>query len=413
MVHRLHRQQHVAWPFVRNNLDLFSPPRDLARALVDIPSPSHQEAGIADAVEAALRALADAPVAADSDDEPGAAPHAASNANPAIEVARFGNTVCARTNRGLGSRVVLAGHIDTVPIADNVPSRIEEGPEGPVMWGCGSVDMKSGMAVYLNAFARLASSPALRHDLTVIAYEGEEVATEFNGLGHLQRDHPEWLRGDLALLGEPSGSIIEAGCQGSIRLRITAHGTRAHSARSWLGRNAAHDLAPLMQKVAQYEPREINIDGCTYREGLNIVHLESGVATNTIPDVAWMFVNFRFAPDRSVDEAMAHVLEVLGVEIGGECAPGHITVEIDDAAGAALPGLGQPAARALVDAVGGRVRAKYGWTDVARFSELGVPAVNFGPGDPGYAHKKDEQCPLAEIDKVSSALIDYLSAQAD
>nr|WP_276537614.1 succinyl-diaminopimelate desuccinylase [Corynebacterium phoceense] len=365
-------------------------PVELTAALVDIPSPSHHEEAIADAVEEALRML-----------------------RAPIEVERYGNTVCARTNRGLASRVVLAGHIDTVPIADNVPHHMEGSGEDAVMWGCGTVDMKSGMAVYLHAFAELADAPSLAHDVTLIAYEGEEVATEFNGLGHLQRDHPEWLAGDLALLGEPSGAMIEAGCQGTIRLRVTAHGTRAHSARAWLGSNAAHTLAPVMQRVASYEPRTVTIDECEYREGLNIVHLEAGVATNTLPDEAWMFVNFRFAPDRSLDEAMAHALGVLELEVGangGEAgAPGTITVEVDDAAAAALPGLGQPAAQSLLAAVDGNFRAKFGWTDVARFSEMGTPAVNFGPGDPGFAHKKDEQVPVAQIREVARALKAYLT----
>ncbi|WP_347305160.1 succinyl-diaminopimelate desuccinylase [Corynebacterium sp. SA-MJD20WY100] len=371
-------------------LDLHADPVELTAALVDIPSPSHHEEAIADAVEEALRML-----------------------RAPIEVERYGNTVCARTNRGLASRVVLAGHIDTVPIADNVPHHMEGSGEDAVMWGCGTVDMKSGMAVYLHAFAELADAPSLAHDVTLIAYEGEEVATEFNGLGHLQRDHPEWLAGDLALLGEPSGAMIEAGCQGTIRLRVTAHGTRAHSARAWLGSNAAHTLAPVMQRVASYEPRTVAIDECEYREGLNIVHLEAGVATNTLPDEAWMFVNFRFAPDRSLDEAMAHALGVLELEVGangGEAgAPGTITVEVDDAAAAALPGLGQPAAQSLLAAVDGNFRAKFGWTDVARFSEMGTPAVNFGPGDPGFAHKKDEQVPVAQIREVARALKAYLT----
>jgi len=373
-----------------SHLDLNQDPIELTKALVDIPSPSHHEEDIANAIEQALKPLV----------------HSAG-----VELARFGNTVCARTNRGLGSRIVLAGHVDTVPIADNVPHRMD----GDVMFGCGTVDMKSGLAVYLNAFAQLAGSEELRHDLTLIAYEGEEVSTEFNGLGHLQRDNPEWLHGDLALLGEPSGAMIEAGCQGTIRLRVTAHGTRAHSARAWLGSNAAHTLVPVMDKIAQYSPRDITIDGCTYREGLNIVHLEAGVATNTLPDQAWMFVNFRFAPDRSSDEAMAHLLDVLGLDEsqllprGVALSEPGISYEVDDVAGAALPGLGQPSAAALIDAVGGKVRAKYGWTDVARFSEMGTPAVNFGPGDPGFAHKRDEQCPIHEITSVSQALKTYLT----
>ena len=360
------------------SLDLFADPVVLSAALVDIESPSHHEEVIADAIEAALRGLEHA------------------------EVQRFGNTVVARTSFGLDSRVVLAGHIDTVPLADNTPHRLADG----ILHGCGSVDMKSGMACYLGAFARLAQPGKAAHDLTLIAYEGEEVAQEFNGLDHLERDHPELLEGDIALLGEPSGAIIEAGCQGTIRVFVDAHGTRAHSARSWLGHNAAHDLAGVLTRIAAYEPRTVLIDDCEYREGLNVVGLEGFVATNTIPDHARLIVNFRYAPDRSVEDAKAHLEETLALEEGLELI-------YDDVAPGALPGLGDPVAAGLVKAVGGNFRAKFGWTDVARFSSLGVPAVNFGPGDPGFAHKKDEQCPVDEIRQVAAQLLDYLSAESE
>ncbi|OFO33152.1 succinyl-diaminopimelate desuccinylase [Corynebacterium sp. HMSC075D04] len=360
------------------SLDLFADPVVLSAALVDIESPSHHEEAIADAIEAALRGLEYA------------------------QVQRFGNTVVARTNFGLDSRVVLAGHIDTVPLADNTPHRLADG----ILHGCGSVDMKSGLACYLHAFATLAQPGKAAHDLTLIAYEGEEVAQEFNGLYHLERDHPELLQGDIALLGEPSGAIIEAGCQGTIRVFVDAHGTRAHSARSWLGHNAAHDLAGVLTRIAAYEPRTVRIDDCEYREGLNVVGLEGFVATNTIPDHARLIVNFRYAPDRSVEDAKAHLEETLALEEGLELI-------YDDVAPGALPGLGDPVAAGLVKAVGGNFRAKFGWTDVARFSSLGVPAVNFGPGDPGFAHKKDEQCPVDEIRQVAAQLLDYLSAESE
>lgn len=387
-------QPESAQPSSVRTLDLHSDPVKLTADLVDIESPSHHETEIADAIEAALYEVRE-------------------NASVDFTIQRYNNTVCAKTDAGFDTRVVLAGHVDTVPIADNVPHQMVHGDDGePVMHGCGTTDMKSGLAVYLHVFAQLVDSGKLSCDLTLIAYEGEEVATRYNGLFHLQRDYPEWLAGDLALLGEPSGGIIEAGCQGTLRLKVSARGQRAHSARSWLGSNAAHTLAPVMVKVADYQAREVTIDGCTYREGLNIVHLEAGVATNTIPDDAWMFVNFRFAPDRSEDEALQHALEVLGLNDLGDLddldddAP--LRVEVDDSAGAALPGLGAPVAKRLVDAVGGNFRAKLGWTDVSRFSALGVPAVNFGCGDPGYAHKPNEQCPTAQITQVAQQLIDYL-----
>ncbi|MFC6317825.1 succinyl-diaminopimelate desuccinylase [Corynebacterium gerontici] len=358
-------------------LELAQDPIALTAALVDIESPSHHEAAIADQIEQALKGI------------------------DGVEVFRMHHTVMARTHRGLGSRVILAGHIDTVPIAENVPSQLIDG----TLHGCGSVDMKSGMACYLHAFATLANAENLQHDLTLICYEAEEVAATYNGLAKLQRSHPEWLEGDLALLGEPSGAMIEAGCQGSVRLKVRAHGVRAHSARSWLGDNAMHKLSPVIARIAEYSAREVEVDGCMYHEGLNIVHCESGVATNTIPDEAWMYVNFRFAPDRTLDEAMAHMLGVLDL-------PEGVDYEVSDAVPGARPGLDQPAAQALLRATGGNFRAKYGWTDVARFAELGVPAVNFGPGDPSFAHKKDEQCPVHMITTVSEQLLQYLTNPA-
>lgn len=368
-------------------LDLTAGPVELTSALVDIPSRSHEERVIVDALEAAFYAL----------DLPG------------VTVDRHGNTLVVRTHRGLPTRVVLAGHIDTVPPADNLPSRRDRDATGAeCIVGLGSVDMKSGDAVYIHAFVSLAAAENLVHDLTLILYEGEEVATRFNGLNHLSVAHPEWLVGDLALLGEPSGAIIEAGCQGTLRVRVVATGTRAHSARSWLGDNAAHRLGPVIARIAEYTPREVDIDGCRYREGLNVVHLESGVATNTIPDEAWMFVNFRFAPDRSEDEALAHTCKILGIGTPDSPLAGF-RIEVDDSAPGALPGLRRPAAAALIAATGGHVRAKYGWTDVARFASLGIPAVNFGPGDPGLCHTPQENCPVSMIDNVSELLLRYLT----
>lgn len=355
-----------------NTLDLTQDPVSLTAALVDIPSPSHQEKLIADQVEQALLDV------------------------PSVEVIRRGNTVAARTDRGLGQRVVLAGHLDTVPIADNVPHRMVDG----IMWGCGTVDMKSGLAVYLHLFATLAAAPELAVDLTVIAYESEEVDSEFNGLGHLSRSDPAWLDGDLALLGEPSGAVVEAGCQGTLRARVTTRGRRAHSARSWLGDNAAHRLAPAIRRIAEWEPREVDIDGCVYREGLNVVKLESFLATNIIPDEAHALVNYRFAPDLTAEEAFARVEKHLeGYE-----------VTLEDAVAGALPGLEKPAAAALVRTVG-EVRAKYGWTDVARFAALGIAALNFGPGDPSFAHRKDEQVPVEQIRRVAAQLRDVLTTR--
>lgn len=372
---------------MKSKINLLQDPVDLTVALVDIESVSHNETAIADAVEAALREVA--------------------QVDESIEVLRIDNNVIARTHRGLPQRVILAGHLDTVPTADNVPSTRGVDAQGrDTLFGCGTVDMKSGDAVYLHAFATLAASQELQRDLTLIMYECEEIAAEFNGLRHLSESHPELLTGDIALLGEPSGNVIEAGCQGSIRLRLTAHGTRAHSARAWLGDNAVHKLAPVLSRIAAYEPQTVDIDGLAYREGLNVVWLEAGVATNTLPDEAVLRVNFRFAPNRSADEAMAHFREVLGLD---EFAAEDLTVDVEDVSPGALPGLHAAAAKELVAVAGDVVKPKFGWTDVARFSALGIPAVNFGPGDPAYCHKKDEQIPVECITALWEDLRRYLT----
>ncbi|MEE3852744.1 succinyl-diaminopimelate desuccinylase [Gordonia sp. LSe1-13] len=361
------------------DLDLTADPVDLTAALVDIESVSRNEAAIADAVERALRSQTEG-----------------------FEVRRHGNRVLARTDRGCASRVILAGHLDTVPVAGNLPHRRTDDDEGAVLHGCGTVDMKSGDAVFLHLAATMAA-PA--HDLTLIFYDCEEIAAEYNGLGAIERELPEWLRGDVAILGEPTGGLIEAGCQGTLRARFTARGVRAHSARSWMGDNAIHKLGGVMATLAAYRPRTVDIDGCEYREGLQAVGVGGGVAGNVVPDEAHVDVNFRFAPDRSVDAAIEHVRETFAAAL----ADAELEFEITDSAAGALPGLTDPAAAALVEAANGRFRAKFGWTDVSRFSALGIPAVNLGPGDPSLAHRRDERVPVAQIGEVADLLRAFLS----
>lgn len=352
-------------------LDLHGDPIALTAALVDIPSESRHEKRIADEVEAALRE------------------------QTALEVVRNADAVLARTNLGLPSRVLLAGHLDTVPAAGNLPSRLEDGE----LHGCGTSDMKSGDAVFLHLAATV-TEPT--HDITVVMYDCEEIEASANGLNRIEKELPQWLQGDVAILGEPSGGYIEAGCQGTLRVVVSATGTRAHSARSWLGDNAIHKLGAVLDRLSSYRARSVEIDGCTYREGLSAVRIDGGVAGNVIPDAASVTVNFRFAPDRSVDAALQHVRDVFdGLDV---------EIALTDAAAGALPGLSRPAAAELVAAAGGQVRAKYGWTDVSRFAALGIPAVNYGPGDPNLAHRVDER---VEVDKITAAtdmLRRYLTA---
>jgi succinyl-diaminopimelate desuccinylase len=353
-------------------LDLRGDPIELTAALVDIPSESRHEERIAEEVEAALRAQA-----------------------PGFEILRNGNAVLARTALGLPTRVLLAGHLDTVPAADNLPSR----RDAESLHGCGTTDMKSGDAVFLHLAATVIA-PA--HDLTLVFYDCEEIDSAANGLGRIERELPDWLTADVAILGEPTGGYIEAGCQGTLRVVVKAGGTRAHSARSWLGDNAIHKLGAVLDRLAAYRPRSVDIDGCVYREGLSAVRIDGGVAGNVIPDAASVTVNFRFAPDRSADAALRHVHDVFdGLDV-------HI--EQTDSAAGALPGLSTPAARALVDAAHGQVRAKYGWTDVSRFAARGIAAVNYGPGDPNLAHTRDELVPVHQITDAVTMLRAYLSS---
>lgn len=355
-------------------LDLHGDPIELTAALVDIPSESRHEARIADQVEAALRAQ-----------------------TSGFEIIRNGDAVLARTRRNLPSRVLLAGHLDTVPAAENLPSRRATGPEGDVLHGCGTSDMKSGDAVFLHLAATV-TEPV--HDLTLVLYDCEEIDAAANGLGRIERELPDWLSADVAILGEPTAGYIEAGCQGTLRVVISANGTRAHSARSWLGDNAIHKLGAVLDRLSRYRARAVDIDGCEYREGLSAVRVDGGVAGNVIPDAAAVTVNYRFAPDRSPTQALQHVHEVFdGIDVA---------IEQTDGAAGALPGLSQPAAKALVEAAGGQVRAKYGWTDVSRFAALGIPAVNFGPGDPNLAHTRDERVPVAAITAAVDMLRPYL-----
>lgn len=344
---------------------------ELTAALVDIESVSGNEAYLADQVESALRAY------------------------DRLQVQRIGNVVLARTELGRDHRVVLAGHLDTVPVADNVPSRISEGR----MYGCGTSDMKSGVALQLRA-AHLVGTGELEPavDLTWVFYDCEEIEADRNGLNRLSQSQPSLLSGDLAILLEGTNGLVEGGCQGTMRAVVTVTGERAHSARSWLGANAIHLAAPVLSRLADYRARTVEVEGLTYREGLNAVLISGGVAGNVIPDLCTVTVNYRFAPDLTEEQAAAHVREVFA---GYE-------VEVIDSAPAARPGLDRALVQHAVAALGGRVEAKLGWTDVARFSLLGIPALNFSPGDPNLAHRRDESVEIALIEQCETALLAFL-----
>jgi succinyl-diaminopimelate desuccinylase len=348
-------------------LDLSADAVALTEALVDIESVSRNEQQLADAIESALRALGH------------------------LEVTRIGNSIVARTDLGHGERVVIAGHIDTVPVHDNLPSR----NDGTFLHGLGTCDMKGGVAVALRLAAGV---PAPNRDVTYVFYECEEIEAVHNGLRRIAEDRPDLVEADFAILMEPSDAVIEAGCQGTLRVEVRTHGERAHSARSWKGVNAIHRAAEVLRRLNEYDARRPVIDGLEYHEGLNAVLISGGVAANVLPDEAVVTVNYRFAPDRSEEEALAYVRQFFD----------GFDLTVADSAPGALPGLDVPAAKAFVEATGGAVNPKFGWTDVARFSAVGIPAVNFGPGDPSLAHKQDEHVPIEQIRRCEQTLRAWL-----
>ncbi|MEI3849852.1 MULTISPECIES: succinyl-diaminopimelate desuccinylase [unclassified Microbacterium] len=353
-------------------LDLSVSSVDLTRTICDIPSVSGDEGTLADAIFATVSPL------------------------DHLDVYRDGDTIVARTNLGRPQRAVVAGHIDTVPINGNVPTKDITVDGEPFLWGRGTVDMKAGVAVQLKLAAELV---APRVDVTWMWYDHEEVDADLNGLTRLARTRPDLFAGDFAILGEPSNGEVEGGCNGNLRAMVRTTGVRAHSARAWIGENAIHKAAPILGRLADYRPRDVEVEGLVYREGLNAVRIGGGVAGNVIPDLCEVEVNYRFAPSRDVAEAERHVRDVFA----------GFDVEIVDAAAGARPGLDAPLAQEFLRAVGAEPRPKYGWTDVARFSALGVPAVNYGPGDPHLAHHDDERVAIAQIEAVERGLRAWLT----
>ncbi|MFM7068822.1 MAG: succinyl-diaminopimelate desuccinylase [Actinomycetes bacterium] len=338
--------------------------------LVDIPSVSCDEGVLVDVIEERLRAL------------------------PHLEVVRLGDNLVARTHLDRALRVIVGGHTDTVPANGNLPSRAD----GDVLWGLGAADMKGGLAVML-ALAERHSAPAV--DVTYVFYAREEIAAVHSGLGELFAERPDLLAGDVAVLGEPTDGQIEAGCQGTIRATVTLRGERAHTARAWMGRNAIHRAGPLLQALHDYEPRRPVLSGCAFHEALLAVGVSGGVSGNVVPDTVEVQVAHRFAPDRSPSEAEQHLREVVRPFLDE-----HDTITIDDVAPAAPPAVDHPVVAALVRRHGLEVTAKLGWTDVARFAERGVPAINLGPGDPLLAHTADERVARSSLDRTFGVLDD-------
>jgi succinyl-diaminopimelate desuccinylase len=356
---------------------------ELTQSLIAIPSESHQETTIADAIESAL----------------GNYGH--------LTLERFGNSIVARTEFNKSERILLAGHIDTVPSSGNdVPQLVQRGQTPPEtdtsgvasedrLYGLGSCDMKGGLAVGLKLAASLKSS---NRDLTFMFYESEEVESIHNGLYKISQQKPELFRADFAVLLEPSNAQIEAGCQGTLRFNIILKGRRAHSARAWMGENAVHKAADVLNILNSYSPNVVDVDGLHYREGLQCIGIKGGVAGNVVPDECVVSINYRYAPSKSTEAA----IETMRALFAG------YTIEIVDNAGGALPGLTHPAAIAFIEASGKGVQPKFGWTDVARMAEFSIPAVNFGPGDPSLAHAPNEYVPIEHLYECERVLSTWL-----
>ena len=368
-------------------MDLRADVISLLAALVESPSESLHEQALADALEAELRTL------------------------PHLAVTRDGNSIVARTDLGHAERVIIAGHIDTVPSSGNdIAVVVQPGQSAPVadtsgsrdvteerLYGLGACDMKGGLAVQLKLAAEVT---APNRDITYVFYEAEEIEAVHNGLRRIAANSPELLQGDFAILMEPSNAVVEAGCQGTIRIEVRTRGRRAHTARAWMGENAIHATADILNILKAYSPRKPIIDGLEYHEGLQAVAFKAGVAGNVVPDEAVVTINHRFAPDRSAAEAEAMLRELFA----------GFDVTVVDVADGALPGLGRPAAAAFVAATGGVAQPKFGWTDVARFTALGIPAVNFGPANPALAHTPHEYVPTAQVHTVLEQMRDWLTA---
>ena len=355
---------------------------DLTAELVAIPSVSHTEQEICAYVEAELRKL------------------------PWLEVERIGDNVVARTDLGRPSRLLLGGHLDTVP-PSGPDGDVGLRRDGDILWGTGTSDMKGALAVYL-MLAREIPEPSI--DVSFVFYSREEVARKYSGLLELQAARPDLLECDAAILGEPTDGVVEAGCQGGLRASVKVVGKRAHAARAWMGENAVHGLAPLLSALRTYQPRKPVIDGCEFHESMQAMSATGGIAGNVVPDEAEVVISHRFAPDRTTAQAEQHVKDFVAGAFAaegsvaedyndGSSSTPEFKIEILDTAPACPPSLNHPLLQSLVAAVASTpdlpdttpVRAKLGWTDVAFFGEQNIPAANFGPGNPLLAHAPNEQ----------------------
>jgi succinyl-diaminopimelate desuccinylase len=338
---------------------------ELTRALVAVPSVSRGEGELADLIEARLARRA-----------------------PHLKIYRTGNNLVARTERGAPERIVFAGHIDTVPLpADDYPA---QGPD--CVTGLGAVDMKGGIAVMLLLAEDSADSVA---DATFVFYDKEEIGSHNSGLGPLFAEHYELVAGDFAVVLEPTDCVLEAGCQGNLVMEFEFRGTAAHSARPWMGRNAIHLAAPALTRLAGYTPEPAEAGGLVYRQAFGVVGAAGGRQGNVVPDRCTVKVNYRHAPgvttEAAIETVRAMVPETDQVRVLLKSPPGE-------------PRQDHPIFTRLAEHNDLPVRPKLGWTDVARFAQRGIAAINFGPGDPELAHSPGEIVSRDSLERCHDSL---------
>ncbi len=295
--------------------------------------------------------------------------------------------------------VALCGHLDTVPVheADRGPPR----REGGRIVAPGSSDMKSGLAVAMELAERLPRE-ARAADLALVLYSREEGPYLENELGPVLERSPE-LRGTaLAICLEPTDGRLQLGCVGSMHATVAFTGRASHSARPWQGENAVHRAGALLAELASRAPRDATSGGLPFREVMSVTRIEGGRARNVVPDRCTLNLNFRFAPDRSVEEA-AREVEELARRHGA-------TVEITDRAPSCPAFAEHPLVARLRDRAGLVVEPKQAWTDVARLAAAGIPAVNFGPGATAQAHQQGEWVEVAAVERAYRALERFLAA---
>jgi succinyl-diaminopimelate desuccinylase len=291
-----------------------------------------------------------------------------------------------------GPLVVLAGHLDTVPAQGNRPGR----RDAEAVHGLGAADMKAALAVMVELALAL-RDPSCR--VALCFFGREELGIADSALTPLLAREPVLRDADLAVVMEPTANALHAGCLGNVNATWTFHGTAGHSARPWLADNAIHRAGAGIARLARVEPEPVAFGGLTFTEVASVTRVAGGIADNVVPDTASCHVNYRYAPGRSAQDAEARLAEL--------CADGSASLEIlSNAPSGAVAG--GPLVDRLIAVGGLEVAPKQAWTPVAEFALAGVDAVNFGPGDPAFAHRRDEQVAVEALLRSARTLERFL-----